>query len=197
MTSTGHNLVDRDGLVLVVVDIQERLAAAMERRAQVAGNAAKLARLAAIVGAPIIVTRQYPKGLGETVPEVEQPLADLEADGAAVRRVDKTTFCCAGEPAFMEALRATGRTQPVLVGMETHICVTQSALALLEMGGYAPQVVADACCSRETEAHETALDRLRAAGVVVTTTESVMYEAVGAAGTDEFKKLLAVVKGEA
>ncbi|MBE0417413.1 MAG: hydrolase [Coriobacteriia bacterium] len=185
-------LVSRDEFALVIIDIQERLAAAMERRDEVVRTVSRLARTAAMLDAPLIVTRQYPQGLGPTVPELETVLGALTDEGARISGVDKTAFCCAAEIDFTKALRATGRRQVVLVGMETHICVTQTALALAAEG-YDVHVVADACCSRETASHEVALDRLRQ-GVCVTTSESVMYEAVGRAGTDEFRRLLAIVK---
>ncbi len=139
-----------------------------------------------------MVTRQYPKGLGGTVPELEEVLVDLAEQGASVTGLDKTAFCCAAETDFSEALAATGRTQVVLVGMETHICIAQTALALEPE--YEVHVVADAVCSRTPLDNDVALDRLRAAGVIVTTSESVMYEAVGRAGTPEFKRLLEIVK---
>lgn len=180
-------------MVLVIVDLQDRLAAVMDDGDRVVSRAVKLARLAALVGAPIILTRQYPKGLGPVVKEIEQALLDLAAEGAHITGVDKVAFCCASEPTFEPALAATGRKQVIVCGMETHICVTQTALALAS-DGYEVQVVADACCSREREAHEVALERLRSAGVVVTLSESVMYEAVGVAATDTFKALLHIVK---
>jgi nicotinamidase-related amidase len=187
------NLISRDDFVLVIIDIQERLAAAMGRRDRVVRAVTRLARAAAMLGVPIIVTRQYPEGLGPTVLELETVLGDLAAAGAEVIGVDKTAFCCAAEADFSEALSMTERTQVVLVGMETHICVAQTALALAAED-YEVHVPADACCSREDVAHEVALDRLRFSGVVVTASESVMYEAVGRAGTEEFRRLLAIVK---
>jgi len=194
MTASPNTLARRADLVLVLVDMQERLAAVMPRREQVLGTAAKLARTAALVSAPVIVTRQYPQGLGHTEPELEQVLLGLAEGGATVLSVDKTAFCCSCEPEFLSALSATGRMQVVLVGMETHICITQTALDLLHRG-FEVQVVADGCCSRNESDHDTALARLRAAGAIVTTSESVMYEAVERAGTDEFRALLAIVKG--
>ncbi len=110
-----------------------------------------------------------------------------------MNRLDKTSFCACGEPGFLEALEATGRRQVVLTGMETHICVTQTALDLVGRS-YRVQVPADACCSRSSHDHEVSLARLRQAGVVVTLAESVMYEAVGVAATDEFRSLLEIVK---
>lgn len=196
MPASRETLVDRGDLVLVVIDIQERLAAAMTRREQVVSSASRLARAAALLGAPIMVTRQYPKGLGSTVESLESVIMELAHRGARVTSVDKTAFCCAAEDEFVEALSATGRRQVVIVGMETHICVAQTALALAG-NGYQVQVVADACCSRRDEDHAVALDRMRAAGVIVTTSESVMYEAVGRAATDEFRGLLEIVKEQA
>lgn len=186
-------LIAREDVVLVIIDMQERLAAAMSKRDAVTLAASRLARTAALIGAPTIITRQYPQGLGETVSELRRVLEHLEHEGARVARVDKTAFCCADEVGFMEALQATGRRQVVLAGMETHICVGQTALALAAED-FEVHVAADASCSREDSAHEIALHRMRFAGVTVTTSESVMYEALGRAGTDEFRRLLAIVK---
>jgi len=193
MNRIGGATVEREMCALVIIDIQERLAAAMEYADSVLSVTGKLARTFAMVQAPIIVTRQYPKGLGSTVPPLEDVLLELAEDGAKVLGVDKMAFCCAEERDFIDALRATGRTQVVLVGMETHICVVQTALAL-RAEGFDVHVAADGCCSRIREAHDVALDRMRAADVTVTWSESVMYEAVGRAGTDEFKRLLEIVK---
>lgn len=187
-------LVSRSEMVLVIIDVQERLAAAMTRRDAVTAATVRLAMTAAMLGAPIIVTRQYPQGLGPTVAGLEEALSDLAADGADVTHVDKTAFCCAREARFCEALAATGRAHVVVCGMETHICVAQTALALASEG-LDVHVPADACCSRLDSAHDVALARMRASGVTVTWSESVMYEAVGRAGTDEFRRLLTIVKG--
>lgn len=184
----------RDDLVLVIIDVQEKLAAAMAHREQVIAAVSRLARTAALVGAPVILTRQYPQGLGPTVDEIEALVLELAGQGVRVSGVDKTAFCCAAEEDFLEALSATGRRQVVLVGMETHICVAQTALALAG-SGFQVQVAADGCCSRADSMHQLALDRMRHTGVIITATESVMYEAVGRAGTDEFKRLLEIVKG--
>ena len=187
-------LAERDDAVLVLVDMQERLAVAMADRASVLAASARLALTFALVDAPVIVTRQYPQGLGPTERVLEEVLVAIAEDGATVVGVDKTSFCACGEPEFLEALGARDRSQVILAGMETHICIAQTALELSERG-YRVQVVADACCSRDRTMHEVALDRLRAAGVVVTTSESVQYELVAQAGTDEFRSLLRIVKG--
>ena len=193
MPAPRETLVNRSDLVLVLVDLQDRLIAAMPDPASVVAAAMRLARGAALVDAPIIITRQYPKGLGPTTPALEELLLELADAGTRVVGVDKTAFCCSAEDVFAEALSATGRRQVIVAGMETHICVAQTALAL-HGSGYQVQVAADAVCSRDPYAHDLALDRLRACGVVVTHSESVLYEAVGRAGTDEFKSLLGIIK---
>jgi len=187
-------VVRRDSAVLVVVDVQERLAAAMDRREQVVSRCGLLARVAGIVGVPIVVTRQYPNGLGDTEAPLIAALEAVRADGASVQGVDKVSFDCFAEPTFCDAVTGTGRGQLVLAGMETHICIAQTALAGLAES-YDVHVAADACCTRAPEHHEYALMRLAHAGAVVSTAESVAYELVGSAGTDEFRALLQVVKG--
>lgn len=187
-------LIKRHGLMLVVVDIQDNLAAAMPRRAEVVAAVCRLIRVAGVLGAPIVVTRQYPKGLGDTVPEVGEALAAAEEAGAGVAIIDKLDFDCTGEPAFVHALDATQRGQAVIAGMEAHICVTQTALSLAAGGRVSPHVVADAVCSRRDADRDSALARLRMHGVDVPASESVIYEAVGRAGTAEFREVLKVVK---
>lgn len=194
--SESTSTLRREDTALIVIDIQERLAAAMARRDAVAAHTALLVRVAAIVGVPIIATRQYPKGLGHHSAEIGSLLEEVAAAGASVSRVDKVTFDCFGESAFVAALEATGRRQLLLAGMETHICVCQTALAGTREG-YDVHVAADACCSRGDACHTYAVSRLGHAGVAISTSESAAYELVGQAGTPEFKALLRVVKGEA
>lgn len=183
----------REDAVLVVIDVQERLAAAMPRRDEVVAATVLLIGVAALVGIPVVVTRQYPAGLGDVSPEIAAALADAEGSGCAVRGVDKMAFDCLAEAEFAEALAETGRSQLLITGMETHICVTQTALHAVRFG-MSTHVVADACCSRSDDAHAGSLERVRNAGAVVSLAESVAYELVGAAGTDEFRGLLGMVK---
>lgn len=190
------SMLDRLKTVLVVIDIQDRLASAMDRKDEVCSRAALLVEVAAIVDVPIVVTRQYPKGLGELDPSISGALDSAEGAGAAVLRADKMTFDCFAEPSFSELIGSTGRSQLLLCGMETHICVTQTALTALREG-FDVHVAADACCSMGEEARTLALHRLANAGAVVTTAESAAYELVGRAGTDEFKALLSAVKRSA
>jgi nicotinamidase-related amidase len=158
----------------------------MPRRDEVVAAAALLARSAGVLGIPVIVTRQYPQGPGETLEAITHAAPDAVV-------VDKVSFSCPAEPAFRGALDQTGRRQVVLAGMETHICVAQTALAL-QADGFQAYVVADATCSRRDRDATLALERLRAEGVVVTAAESVIYEALGQAGTPAFRSVLEIVK---
>lgn len=193
--TTAASVAHRDSAVLVVIDIQERLAAVMSRRDETIRATALLMRAATIVGIPILVTRQYPKGLGDHAGEIGELVGEVREAHASLTEVDKVSFDCFAESAFVEALERTGRRQLLIAGMETHICVCQTALAA-RRAGYDVHVAADACCSRSDRNHDYALDRLGTAGVVVSTSESAAYELVAEAGTPEFRALLSAVKGE-
>ena len=178
--------LDRDDAVLLVVDIQERLAVAMGERERVVANAGHLIAAARLLGVPVVVTEQYPKGLGPTVPELRAAL-----DPAAP--IEKITFDCCDEPAFGPALEQTGRSTVIVCGMEAHICVLQTVLGLLATG-MAVHVAADAVCSRNPENARTALELLRDAGAVITCTETVLFQLLGRAGTPEFKAIQARIR---
>ena len=174
---------------LVVIDIQQRLAGVMEPadRARVLARTEALVQGAALMEVPVVATEQYPKGLGPTEEAVGRHLPEHAA------KVEKTCFACGRSEAFRETLAADDRPQLILAGMETHICVLQTALEA-QAEGYEVFVVADAVCSRSIENYDNALARLRQAGVVVTNTESVLFEWVGEAGHERFKAVSALVK---
>jgi len=175
--------------VLVIVDLQERLAAAMNPAASatVVRNVRILLEAATRLGIPTLVTEQYPKGLGPTEAQVVEMLPH------GTPRLEKTCFSCAGAAAFTAALEATGRTQVVLAGMEAHVCVLQSALEL-QSDRRRVLVVEDACCSRNREHHANAMHRLRAAGVLVTNTESVLFEWLRDARHEHFRAISALLR---
>lgn len=171
---------------LVVVDLQERLLPAMFERGRVLQNSIRLAAGAVALRVPVFVTEQYPKGIGPTVPELAAVIPGFVAR-------EKTTFSAGGAPGFVEALKTAGVTDAVLCGIESHVCVTQTGLDLLA-AGVQPFVAADAVSSRTPENWRCGLDRLRDAGAVIVSTEMVLFEWLGAAGTDEFKQILGLVK---
>ena len=173
---------------LIVIDMQERLVPAMQAPARTIRNARVLIAAAAELGVPVLLTEQYPKGLGPTVPELARA---AEAAGAAI--LPKMHFSCMEEPGFAAAFRATGRRQAVIAGMEAHICVMQTAVSLMEQG-HEVFVVTDATSSRTLESEKACLDRLQACGAGIVTTEMVVFEWLGQAGTPAFKALLPLIK---
>lgn len=179
-------MIERDSSMLLVVDIQARLAPAIDNAEGVVANTAKLLEVAAALEVPILATEQYPRGLGSTVAE----LAPLIPDGATVA---KEHFCSTSDPECAARLAGMARRQVVLTGMEAHICVLQTALGL-KTGGYEPIVVADAVSSRSSADRGAALDRARDEGVAIVTTEMVVYEWLERANTDAFRKVLPLIK---
>jgi nicotinamidase-related amidase len=172
-------LLNRDEAVLVIVDIQEKLAVVMGEREKVIRNTLHLIDAARLLRIPILVTEQYPKGLGPTVAEIREALPCYEP-------VEKLAFSCCGEPGFMKALEATGKRKIILCGMETHVCVLQTCIGSLREG-YTVHTVRDAICSRSQENFITGIGFMRDAGAVITGTETVLFQLLERAGTEEFK----------
>lgn len=172
-------LLDRDASMLLVVDVQQRLIPAIHDHGPVMDSVAWLMDLSRTLGVPVRASEQYPRGLGPTVPELRQRLADEDV-------VEKLHFSCAADAGCLGMLEALGRSQIVLCGIETHVCVLQTALGLLGRG-YRVFVVADAVSSRQPSDRQLGLDRMRDAGVTVVGREMVAFEWLHVAGTDEFK----------
>lgn len=182
-------LLVRDQSQLLIVDVQERLLPAMHEGERMVGRCALLLEAAARLGVPVTVSEQYRKGLGATV----ERLHNVKGDAPVM---EKMHFSCARDPAMtarITDLAATGRRQVVLAGIESHVCVLQSALGFKEMG-LDVAVVADAVTSRQPESVALALDRYRAAGVSVVNAEMAVFEWLDVAGTPEFKALSALIK---
>lgn len=171
---------------LVVIDMQERLVPAMQAPARTIANTRLLLKAAQRTGVPALLTEQYPQGLGATVPEIKNVAGDAPI-------LPKMHFSCMEDSGFAQAFRALGRKQAVIAGMEAHICVVQTAEGLVEEG-HDVFVVSDATASRTLESEHACLERLRASGVTVVTTEMVVFEWLGRAGTAEFKELLPLIK---
>ena len=187
MNTIDNFILSADDSTLVIIDIQERLAPVMDEKDRVVKNTNLLIELAKTFKIPVVVTEQYPKGLGHTVPEIKQNL-----DGCMVLP-EKLTFDCCGQDEFSEQLESGGRRNVIVAGMETHVCVLQTVLSLLK-DGYNVHVVTDAVCSRDAGNKRTALEMLAKAGAVVTCTETVLFQVMKVAGTDEFKKISKMIR---
>jgi len=177
-----------DQCALVVVDIQQKLLPPIFNKEGLVRNSQLLVRLAKILSIPIMLTTQYSKGLGATVPEIASLLDGTEA-------IDKLEFGCFGSNLFRSALKALpgDRSTVLLCGMETHICVMQTALGALNEG-YLVHVASDAVGSRAEWNWKIGLDRMRDAGAVISSTEMMMYELLRCSGTAAFKELLPYLK---
>jgi nicotinamidase-related amidase len=178
-------LLERGKSQLLMVDVQERLLPAMSDPAQVLKNGARLLEAARTLAVPVVVSEQYPAGLGRTVPD----LANLAPANAVHEKVE---FSCFANPALHAALSAPER-QTVIFGIEAHVCVLQTALEMA-MASHDVTVVADAVGSRVTDSKEIALRRLQDAGVRVATTEMVLFEWLRRAGTPEFKAISKLIR---
>jgi len=174
---------------LLVVDMQKKLLPPIWEKERLMRNVQLLIRLAGILKIPSIVTTQYAKGLGETVPDIADLLPDTPS-------IDKLMFSCFGSDAFCSTLkRLPGRRTTVLLcGMETHICVMQTALGALREG-YLIHVASDAVSSRTELNWKIGLDRMRASGAILSSAEMMLYELLRSSGVPAFKELLPYLKG--
>jgi nicotinamidase-related amidase len=181
--------LEAEQCALIVVDIQEKLLPPIWQKEQLVRNSQMLIRLAGILKIPAIASTQYAKGLGNTLPEIASLLPESTP-------VDKVMFSCFGSDVFCSMLkRLPGhRTTVLLCGMEAHICVMQTALAALREG-YLVHVASDAVSSRAEWNWRIGLERMRAAGGVISSTEMMIYELLRSSGAPAFKEMLPYLKG--
>jgi nicotinamidase-related amidase len=180
-----------EGCALLVIDVQERLALAMPdtARASVERNLITLAVAAERFALPVIVTEQYPRGLGRTTASVAGALEPVKG----VCYFEKVEFAATAAPAWREAITGMTRRQWIVTGMETHVCVYQTVRAL-RAEGHAVHVISDAVASRTDANWRNGLDLCERTGAVITNTETVVFDLLGKAGTDDFKVLSRLVK---
>lgn len=184
------SLLRPERAVIVAIDLQEKLLPAIADRQKVVTNTVLILRLAEVLGIPVVLTTQYRKGLGETV-------AEVSAAAPGVTPLDKTTFGCFLDDAFLRRLSELGsRDQLVVAGVESHICVAQTVLGALEKS-YAVHVLSDAIGSRTEANREVGLRRMERAGALVSSAEMCVYELLGRSDTAAFKKILPHLKGSA
>ncbi len=190
MPMTSHpNLLDSDNSVLLLVDMQTRLSAVMpvDDAARMASHTQRLLQAAKLLEVPVLVTEQYPQGLGSTQPEISACLPMLTP------LFSKTGFSCCAAEGFNQALAATGRQQVVVIGQETHVCVLQTVLELLSQN-YQVFVLTDAVCSRQTEHKLYALQRMQQQGATLSCHESVLFEWLRDARHMHFKAISALLR---
>lgn len=180
------SMIHRDDAVLAAIDFQTKLMPAMADSEKLEAAAVKLIKGLTALQVPAIVTQQYTKGLGPTVDPIAEALGDYEP-------IEKITFSAMEEPEFVKALEGTGKKSVILAGIEAHICVQQTALHLLDRG-YSVYVIQDCIASRKESDNLCSQQRMAAAGAVITTYESILYELLKGAKADGFKAISAIVK---
>ena len=179
-------MLTTDKAVLVVIDMQGKLAQSMHCRELLFENAQKIIKGAQVLGLPLLLTEQNPKGLGPTIPEI----ADLVP---GVRRIPKLSFSCCGDELFSKELSALQRCQVLLSGIEAHVCLYQTTVDLVATG-YEVHVLADAVSSRTAENKAIGLQKMKDAGASITSVEAALFELLRVAEGPMFKQIIGIVK---
>ncbi len=179
-------MLTTNSTVLVLVDVQGKLAQLMDGKEALFQNLRKLVQGVQVLGVPIVWLEQNPAGLGPTIPELAELLHGQQP-------IAKVSFSCCGDGGFMTALRATGRKQVLLAGIEAHVCIYQTAADLLKLG-YEVEVVADGVSSRTTANRGLALQKIQQLGARLTSVEMALFELLGKADGPAFKAMLKIVK---
>jgi nicotinamidase-related amidase len=182
----NKKILTREKTALLLIDIQEKILAVMNEPEQVIKNSLILIKGFKALNIPIFYTEQYPKGLGQTTPAILKELEGLSV-------IQKMSFSCSGVPNFFTRLVDNNVSQVVIAGIESHVCVQQTALDLLA-NGFQVDIAADATSSRKDIDYKFALKRMRSLGAEITTSEAILFELLTVAGTDEFKEINKIIK---
>ncbi len=182
-------ICESNNSILIIIDIQERLCTAMPEKIMhnVSANTQVLCQAANLLDIPVIVSEQYPKGLGSTLPEISTCLSE------ETLIQEKTCFSCASNKDFINKLEGFSKKQIILAGIEAHICVTQTAIELQQQG-YQVFIVSDAVCSRRKKHYKNALQRLQQLNCIITNIESICFEWLRDASHSQFKAISRLIK---
>jgi len=183
MKNKADTLLSRNDCILLIVDMQEKLIPVIADHDRITGNVVTLTKFARIIGLPILFTEQ--EKLGSTLPVIKEEIKDFHP-------IVKIDFNAAKCPFFVTALKNTGRKQMIVAGIESHICIMQTVLHLIPE--FTIHIISDAVSSRSPANVAVAIERMKMSGAIISSTETVIYELLGRAGTDEFKSVLPLVK---
>jgi nicotinamidase-related amidase len=172
--------------IALVIDIQEKLFPHIDNHKNLLTNSRILLAGLDVLKIPVVVTEQYPKGLGSTLKEISNLINGFNP-------ISKISFSCCGEKKFLEAVQNYSKRNIIICGIETHVCVLQTVMDLIERG-YHPVIIEDCVSSRKSKDREIALKRMAREGVIITTYESILFELCEIAGTDQFKQISKLVK---
>jgi nicotinamidase-related amidase len=188
LVSKNHpNLLHVDNALLAVIDMQEPFLRSIFERERVVANVSALIQGATVLRVPVVASTQYAERMGGVLPEIQRLLPPLRPP------FDKMTFSAFAAPAFASEVQRSGRKQILLCGVESHICVCQTALEL-NSAGFQVHVVVDAVSSRTDANWKLGIDKMRQAGILISSVESALYELLHAAGTPEFREILKIIK---
>lgn len=176
----------KENAVGLFIDIQERLFPHMQEMDQLETKLITLTAGLKVLDIPFLVTEQYTKGLGFTILPLKMAFGDYTA-------IEKTAFSCCDEPRFVNALSASGKKNVIICGIETHVCVLQTAIDLIQAGNQ-PVVIEDCVSSRNLADKHTAIERMRQEGAIISSLESILFELARYSGTETFKAISKLVK---
>lgn len=176
----------KENTAAFIIDIQERLFPHIHDHEKIAANTGILVRGLQALGVPVHVTQQYSRGLGPTIPGISELFV-------AFSHIEKTAFSCCDEEGFLKVLDGSKRKFTILAGIESHVCVLQTAIDLIERN-YVPVVIEDCVSSRKLSDKETSIERMRREGAIVSSFESILFELCRYSGTGEFKAISSLVK---
>jgi len=179
-------MLDVNNTLMIIIDVQEKLSRLIFQREKLIDSTQRLIKGIKVFEIPVIITEQYPQGLGTTISDVTQLLPD-------VKRLSKVSFSCCGDEAFLKELRTIGRRQILVSGIEGHVCVYQTVVDLINYG-YEVHVVTDTVSSRTPENRKIAFYLLDKAGATLTSVETVLFELLKIARGDKFKAISQIVK---
>lgn len=179
--------IKRENSIAVVIDVQEKLFPVISENTILEDKLCRLINGLKVLGVEILITEQYTKGLGLTIESIRKALGNYYSP------LEKMSFSCCDLDTFENKLKQSGKNTVILTGIESHVCVLQTALDLLDKG-YILVVVEDCISSRNLNDKIIALNRLRDEGAIITTYESILFEMLGHSGTEEFKSISRIVK---
>ena len=182
----GDMRIIKENTIGLVIDIQEKLFHVMAEKDEFLKNCSVLVRGLQVLNIPLLVTQQYTKGLGGTVPEIRYLIPEFEF-------IEKRAFSCCDEPVFVEKASIAKRTNIIICGIESHVCVLQTAVDLKD-AGYVPVVVTDCISSRNLKDKEMAIGRFRYEGIMMATCESILFELTRTSEAPEFRGISKLVK---
>jgi nicotinamidase-related amidase len=185
-TNRTTSRIDRANTAATIIDVQERLYPIIHDNELMTRNIVTLIKGLKALDVPILITQQYTKGLGTTIAPIKEALGNHE-------HIEKMSFSCCGDDGFIDEFERLGRKNIILMGIESHVCVLQTALDLLDKG-YTPILIEDCVSSRKPNDKKIAVKRMRSEGAVISTCESILFELTVVSGTEQFKAISKLVK---